>query len=120
MSMSNSSTSRYESENRRYFNFEMDADLAAARPRVESFIRRYGIQFPMLVPGTPDEAAGKMPQLVNFAVYPTTIFLVRDGRVRSVHAGFASVATGEEHIRRAREERELVEHLLGEKPQKPS
>ena len=101
-------------------NFEMDSDLALARPRVNSFIKRYGIQFPMLVPGTPDQVAAKLPQLVNFGVYPTTIFLGRDGRVRSVHAGFASAATGDEHVRLLREERETVEKLLAEKPQKKS
>ena len=69
-------------------NFELDPDLAQARPRVNSFIKRYGIQFPMLVPGTPDEVPAKLPQLVNFGVYPTTIFVGRDGRVRRVHAGF--------------------------------
>jgi hypothetical protein len=54
---------------------------------------------------------------VNFGVYPTTIFIGRDGRVRSVHAGFASAATGAEHVRLLREERELVTRLLAEKPQ---
>jgi hypothetical protein len=34
-----------------------------------------------------------------------------------VHAGFASAATGEEHQRLEREERELVEQLLAESPQ---
>jgi thiol-disulfide isomerase/thioredoxin len=96
-------------------NFEMDPDLAQARPRVLSFIKRYGIEFPMLVPGTPDQVAAKLPQLVNFGVYPTTIFLGRDGRVRNVHAGFASAATGQEHVRLEREERELVVKLLAEK-----
>jgi hypothetical protein len=71
----------------------------------------------MLVPGTPDEVSSRLPQLVNFGVYPTTIFIGRDGRVRSVHAGFASAATGEEHQRLEREERELVEQLLAENPQ---
>ena len=94
--------------------FETDADLAVARPRVLAFIKRYGVQFPILVPGTTDEAAKKLPQLVNFGVYPTTIFLGRDGRVRSVHAGFASAATGEEHLRLKRERRELVKRLLTE------
>ena len=99
-------------------NFELNPDLAEARPRVISFIKRYGIQFPMLVPGTPDEAPAKLPQLVNFGVYPTTIFVGRDGRVRHVHAGFASAATGVEHTRLLHDERELVEQLLAEKPQK--
>jgi thiol-disulfide isomerase/thioredoxin len=98
-------------------NFELDPDLAQARPRVLAFIKRYGVDFPMLVPGTPDEVPSKLPQLVNFGVYPTTIFIGRDGRVRSVHAGFASAATGEEHQRLEREERELVEQLLAESPQ---
>jgi thiol-disulfide isomerase/thioredoxin len=101
-------------------NFEMDSDLVQARPRVNSFIKRYGIQFPMLVPGTPEEVPAKLPQLVNFGVYPTTIFVGRDGRVRRVHAGFASTATGAEHTRLLHDERELVEQLLAEKPQKKS
>lgn len=98
-------------------NFEIDPDLALARPRVNSFIKRYGIPYLMLVPGTPDQVAARLPQLVNFGVYPTTIFIGRDGRVRSVHAGFASAATGAEHVRLLREERELVTRLLAEKPQ---
>jgi thiol-disulfide isomerase/thioredoxin len=101
-------------------NFELDPDLSRARPRVLAFIKRYGVEFPMLVPGTPDEVSSKLPQLVNFGVYPTTIFIGRDGRVRSVHAGFASAATGEEHQRLEREERELVEQLLAENPQAAS
>jgi thiol-disulfide isomerase/thioredoxin len=96
-------------------NFEQDSDLALARPRVLAFIKRYSIPFPMLVPGTPDQVAAKLPQLVNFGVYPTTIYLGRDGRVRSVVAGFASAATGDEHVRREAEERGLVEQLLAEK-----
>ncbi len=75
--------------------FELDDDPALARPRVGTFIKRYGIQYPMLLAGTPDDINQKIPQLVNFGAYPTTIYLGRDGRVRSVHAGFASQATGE-------------------------
>jgi thiol-disulfide isomerase/thioredoxin len=96
--------------------FENDPDLTVARPRIMSFVRRYGVEFPILVPGSnrEDDAARKLPQLVNFAVYPTTITLGRDGRVRSVHAGFASAATGDEHVQLKREERELVVRLLKE------
>lgn len=95
-------------------NFELDPNLSQAKPRVLAFIKRYGVEFPMLVPGTPDEVTSKLPQLVNFGVYPTTVFLGRDGRVRSVHAGFAGAATGEEHLRLEREERQLIEQLLAE------
>jgi thiol-disulfide isomerase/thioredoxin len=95
--------------------FENDADPRVARPRVLSFIGRYGVPFPILVSGTTSEAEAKLPQLVNFSVYPTTIVLGRDGQIRSVHAGFASTATGEAHTRLTREQRALVERLLAEK-----
>ncbi len=96
--------------------FENDPDMAIVRPRVLAFIKRYGVQYPILVPGTTDDAAARLPQLLNFAVYPTTLVLGRDGRVRSVRAGFASAATGGEHLQLKREKRELIQRLLKERP----
>jgi hypothetical protein len=83
---------------------------------VLSFSTRYGVEFPILVAGTNDVAdvAAKLPQLVNFAVFPTTIVLGRDGRVRRVHAGFASAATGAEHARLTRETHDLIARLVKE------
>jgi thiol-disulfide isomerase/thioredoxin len=95
-------------------SFENDADPAWAHPRMRSFIRRYGIQYPMLLAGDTTEVNAKLPQIVNFGAFPTAIYLGRDGRVRSVHAGFSSPATGEEHVRLKRELTELVERLLAE------
>jgi len=97
--------------------FEADADPALARPRVQTFIRRFGIPYSMLLAGTPDDIDKKIPQLVNFGAYPTSIFLGRDGRVRSVHAGFASQATGQEYVRLKGEVRSLVQRLLAENSQ---
>jgi thiol-disulfide isomerase/thioredoxin len=100
--------------------FENDADPKIARPRVQSFIKRYSAQYPMLIAGTTQPSptsktiAEALPQLVNFGAYPTTIVLGRDGRVRNVHAGFPSAATGEEHTRYKQEVRALIERLLAE------
>jgi hypothetical protein len=71
----------------------------------------------MLLAGTPDDINQKLPQLVNFGAYPTTIYIGRDGRVRSVHAGFASQATGEEYVRLKGEVRGIVQRLLTESSQ---
>jgi thiol-disulfide isomerase/thioredoxin len=101
-------------------NFEVDPDLEATRPRVLAFTKRFGIEYPIVVPGVPEDVPAKLPQLVNFGVYPTTIFLGRDGRVRRIHAGFASLATGEAHIQLQKEMAELIEKLLAEKPQQLS
>jgi thiol-disulfide isomerase/thioredoxin len=97
--------------------FENDADPSVVRPRILSFITRYEVPFPLLVSGTTNEAPAKLSQLVNFSVFPTTIVLGRDGQVRSVHAGFASAATGEAHARLTGEQRALVERLLAERVQ---
>ena len=59
--------------------------------------------------------ASKVPQAVNLHAYPTTFFLGRDGKVRSVHAGFASLATGNLHRELTEETTRLVERLLAEK-----
>ena len=106
--------------------FENDPDPKVSRPRVQSFIKRYAAQYPMLLAGTTQPSptsktiAEALPQIVNFGAYPTSIFLGRDGRVRSVHAGFASPATGAEHGRLKQEMRELVERLLAEPVQSSS
>jgi len=100
--------------------FENDPDIKVTRPRVVSFIKRYSVQYPMLLAGTMQPSpttktiAEALPQLVNFGAYPTTIVLGRDGRVRNVHAGFPSAATGAEHTRHKREVRQLLERLLAE------
>jgi thiol-disulfide isomerase/thioredoxin len=94
--------------------FEADDDPALARRHVETFVKRFGIPYTMLLAGTPDNISQRLPELVNFGAYPTTIFLGRDGRVRSVHAGFASQATGQEYVRLKGEVRGLVQRLLAE------
>jgi thiol-disulfide isomerase/thioredoxin len=94
--------------------FENDANPDVARPRVRAFIKRFAIPYQMLIAGTTQNIGEKLPQIVNFGAYPTTIFLGRDGKVRSLHAGFASPATGEEHTRLKSEVRALVERLLAE------
>ena len=62
--------------------------------RLKAFIRQYGVTYPVLLAGEPRELAAKIPQAVNLNAWPTTFFLGRDGRVKSVHVGFTSAASG--------------------------
>ncbi len=96
-------------------NFEASGDPVEDAPRVQSFVREFGVTYPVLLAGAIGDVPSKLPQLVNFGAYPTTIYLGRDGRVAGVHAGFASAATGSEHDRLEGEVRGFVGQLLEQK-----
>jgi thiol-disulfide isomerase/thioredoxin len=83
--------------------------------RLRAFVKRYGIDYIMLLAGEPTELHEKLPQVVNLNSWPTTFFLGRDGRVREVHAGFAAAATGDLHRKLIDETNALVQQLLTEK-----
>jgi thiol-disulfide isomerase/thioredoxin len=91
-----------------------EADQLKDPARLRAFIRQYGIDYTVLLCGEPAELKDKLPQAVNLNSWPTTFFLGRDGRVRSVHAGFAARASGEFHDSLQRDVAATVEHLLAE------
>jgi len=83
--------------------------------RLRAFMKEYGIDYTVLMPGTTEERDAKLPQAVNLNSWPTTFFLGRDGRVRFVHAGFPGPASGELYRQAAQEFHSQVESLLAEK-----
>jgi thiol-disulfide isomerase/thioredoxin len=94
-------------------SFEEEAQLKNP-VRLRAFLKRYGIEYTVLLPGEPKDLADKLPQGVNLNSFPTTFFLGRDGKVRSVHAGFPSKASGRFHTEAKKEIAALVERLLAE------
>jgi thiol-disulfide isomerase/thioredoxin len=97
------------------FSFE-DEDQLADPANLRAFIKKYGIEYTVLLAGTTSELNAKVPQAVNLNAYPTSFFLGRDGRVREVHAGFAGKATGDFFRRLTEEVTALIERLLAENP----
>jgi thiol-disulfide isomerase/thioredoxin len=95
-------------------NFEAAGDPAEDSPRIAAFVHEFSVPYPVLLAGAIGEVPAKLPQLVNFGAYPTTVFLGRDGRVRGVHAGFASGATGQANSQLGMDVREAVQLLLAE------
>jgi len=55
-----------------------------------------------------------VPQLVNLNTWPATVFIGHDGRVRAVHSGFASPASGEFNRQLKEEFTSRIEQLLAE------
>ena len=91
-----------------------ESDQLKDLSRLRAFIKRYGIEYTVLVGGEPSEAKDKLTQAVNWNSWPTTFFLGRDGRVRSVHAGFPSSASGELYRESKEEFTAEVQRLLHE------
>ena len=72
-----------------------EADQLRDPVRLRAFVKKYGIEYTMLLCGEQDDAKVKLTQTENWNAWPTTFFLGRDGRVRSVHAGFPSIGSGD-------------------------
>ena len=83
--------------------------------RLPAFIKRYGIEYTVLLAGQTDELNSKIPQATNLNSWPTTFFLGRDGTVRAVHAGFAAKASGAFHEQLRKEYIGTIERLLADK-----
>ena len=82
---------------------------------MRAFAKRYGMNFPVLVCGDPDEANAKLTQLVNWNTWPATLFLDRKGLVRGIHSGFPSSGSGELFAAAKDEFNVEVGRLLAEK-----
>ena len=95
------------------FAFEEEAQLKDP-VRLRAFIRNFGINYPVVLVGQPERLAEKVPQAENLNAFPTTLFVGRDGRIRAIHAGFASKATGEFYGKGKDEMTAIVKELLAE------
>jgi thiol-disulfide isomerase/thioredoxin len=95
-------------------NFEEEEQLKDPA-RLRAFLRQYGIEYTVLLGGTPAEVNAKLPQAVNLNSWPTTFFLDRNGLVRKVHVGFAAPASGELNALLKEEFTGEIEGLLSQK-----
>ena len=95
------------------FAFEEEAQLKDP-VRLRAFIRNFAITYPVVLVGQPEQLAEKVPQAENLNAFPTTLFIGRDGRIRAIHAGFASKATGEFYGKGKDEMTAIVKDLLAE------
>jgi thiol-disulfide isomerase/thioredoxin len=83
--------------------------------RERAFVKKYGVKYTYLIAGAPAEMWEKVPQAVNLNTWPATLFIGRDGLVRSIHSGFASPASGEFNDQLKREFTAKIEKLLAER-----
>ena len=97
--------------------FEYGTDQARAMRQITSFRNRYKLPYPMVYGGQPNAEDTKkvLGDLAPVKVWPSTIFIGRDGRVKEVHVGWAGPATGALSEQVKREFDETVTKLLRQK-----
>ncbi|PZN93119.1 MAG: hypothetical protein DCF31_13720 [Alphaproteobacteria bacterium] len=97
--------------------FEYGDDQARASQLIDSFKARYKLPYPLLLAGqpTPESTKAALGALGPVKVYPSTIFIGRDGRVREMHIGWAGPATGALNARAKADFDAIVTRLLRER-----
>jgi thiol-disulfide isomerase/thioredoxin len=83
--------------------------------RERAFVKKYGVKYTYLIAGAPAEMWEKVPQLNHLDTWPATVFIGRDGKVKAVHSGFASPASGEFNTQLKQEFTTRIEQLLAVK-----
>ncbi|MBV9743507.1 MAG: TlpA family protein disulfide reductase [Acidobacteriia bacterium] len=94
-------------------SFEEESQLANPT-RLRAFIKKYGIEYNVLLCGQPDDAKQKLTQAVNWDSWPTSFFIDRQGLVRLVHAGFPGSPSGELYRQATKQFKTEIEGLLAE------
>lgn len=96
--------------------YEFTGDFERDGRQVRRFAERHGIDFPLLVAGVSDKtkAAQTLTDLTAVIAYPTSVFIGRDGKVRSIHTGFSGPGTGEHFVALVAELEAELERLLEE------
>ncbi len=99
--------------------YERTTDFVASQKALQSFKKRFNVQYPILVTGVTVSdslrAEKTLPQLTKIDAFPTTIFVDKKGTIRKVHSGFSGPATGQHFADFQKEFAEIVEQLLAEK-----
>lgn len=105
---------RYQAQGLEIVDLDFEEAAQLAHPtRLQDFIREYGIPYPVLLAGTPDQLDQKLPGIAGLNCWPTLFFIGRDGLVKAIDTGFAGPATGAAHARLLAETGALVQRLLG-------
>ncbi|MCW3464263.1 TlpA disulfide reductase family protein [Chitinophaga nivalis] len=99
--------------------YERTPDFEKSRQSLQGFLRRFNVQYPVLItgvtPGDPQKGEKTLPQLTGIKGFPTTIFIDKKGKVKEVHTGFSGPGTGEHYAQFQSDFNRLITTLLEEK-----
>jgi thiol-disulfide isomerase/thioredoxin len=96
-------------------DFEDADQIGSGTPRLKAFINRYKLNYTYLLAGERKDVNQRLPQAVNLNAWPTSFFVGRDGRVKSVHVGFPSRGSAQYDAQARAQISKEIEQLLAEK-----
>lgn len=78
--------------------YEYSTDFKRSQKSLRKFQHLFNIQYPVLITGVRVSDSLRtektLPQMTRIKMFPTTIFIGRDGNVKKIHTGFMGPATG--------------------------
>ena len=94
--------------------YERTSDTERAKTNLMRLTKRFDIGYDILLTGLTgkDKAAASLPFLNNVLAFPTTIFLDRSHKVKSIYTGFSGPATGQAHEKYTFKTESLINNLL--------
>jgi len=97
-------------------DFEPNTDVNYFKARVERYKKDLNVPWDVVLAGPADKekAIESLPMLNAIISYPTTIFIDRNGDVRSIHTGFTGPGTGQEYEDVQASFRKLLNQLIYE------
>jgi peroxiredoxin len=98
-------------------SYERKPEFLYASERVKKMVERQKIPYEVLIAGVYDveKASASLPMLNKVSVWPTTIFIGRDGKVKHIHTGYSGPGTGADHEEQVQRFNNVVNELLEEK-----
>ena len=91
--------------------YEHTGDAARDLRQVQRFKEHYKIPFPLLLAGTSD-LSRPLESISEISMYPTTLFIGRDGKVQKIHTGFLGPSSGEHYKRQVAQLEADIKELL--------
>jgi Peroxiredoxin len=96
--------------------YEYSTDFQRSKKSLSKFRSHFNIQYPILITGV---RAGDslrtektLPQMTRIKMFPTTLFIGRDGKVKKIDTGFKGPGTGEHYEAYKKEFYATMDELL--------
>lgn len=99
--------------------YEYSTDFERSQKSLRKFQQRFNVQYPILITGVTVSDSLRtektLPQLTPIKVFPSSIIIDKQGKVRKLDTGFFGPGTGEHYEAYKKEFYETVNKLLEEK-----